>query len=128
METTKKTIYELHEDHKTWKNKLLFYRDEVKIMKHRIEEIASKNTAKEVLAFIEHFQNQLIIQDEQIDILAHDIQKRESFLEAAANKNKVAVDHEKFDDDRVLRSAMDDFERLFHELRKELIVFLSKWM
>lgn len=125
---TKKTIYELHEDHKTWQNKLSFYRDEIKIMQNRISEIAAKNTAKEVLAFVEHFQNQLIIQDEQTDILSHDIKKREAVLEAAANRNKVAVDHEKFEDDPLLRSQMDDFERLFNDLRKELITFLSKWM
>src|SRR6218665_66186 len=124
---TKKTIYQLHEDHKIWQNKLAFYRDEIAIMQNRIEEIAEKNTAKEVMAFVEHFQNRLIIQDEQIDILSHGIQKHEAFLEAAANKNKVAVDHEKFDDDLQLRSYVDDFERLFNELRKELIAFLSKW-
>ena len=58
--STQKTIYQLHEEHKTWLNKLLFYKDELSIMQNRISEIAQKNTSKEVLSLVERFQNQLI--------------------------------------------------------------------
>ncbi len=60
MET--KGIYQLHEDHKQWLNNLIFYKDELKIMQNRIAEISQKNSSKEVLAYIEHFQNQFIVQ------------------------------------------------------------------
>ena len=43
---TKKTIYQLHEEHKTWLNKLLFYNDELKIMDKRILEVAEKIRGK----------------------------------------------------------------------------------
>ena len=72
METTK-TIYQLHEEHKTWLNKLLFYKDELSIMTNRLSEVSRKNTSREVLSLVDHFHNQLIIQKEQIDILNHDI-------------------------------------------------------
>jgi hypothetical protein len=123
-----KTIYQLHGEHKTWLNKLLFYKDEISIMKKRIAEIAQRNTAKEVLAFVEHFQNQLIIQDEQIDILAHNIRAHELSLEKAADKNPTAIDHVKFEDHVVQRSEVETFEKIFNELRNELIRVLSKWM
>jgi hypothetical protein len=125
---TKKNIYQLHEENKIWLNKLLFYKDEVVIMQNRIAETARKNTSKEVLAFIEHFQNQLIVQKEQIDILNHDIRKLESFLEQAVNNNPTAVDHEKFPDHLLQRGRVASFEKIFDELRKELIHFLAKWM
>lgn len=125
---TKKTIYQLHEEHKIWLNKLAFYKDELLIMQNRISEISVKNTSKEVLAFVEHFQNQLIIQKEQIDILNHNIRKHETDLEKAADKNPVAIDKEKFADHTTQRDQVDTFERIFNELRKELIGFLSKWM
>ena len=125
---TKKTIYQLHEEHKIWLNKLAFYKDELSIMQNRIAEIAQKNTSKEVLAFVEHFQNQLIIQRERIDNLNHDIKKDESFLESAAIKNPTAVDHEKFADHKAEREDVEKFEQMFNDLRKELIDFLSKWM
>jgi len=123
-----KTIYDLHEEHKTWLNKLAFYKDDMAIMQNRISEIASKNTAQAVLAQVEHFQNQFIIQKEQMDILHHVIGEHESELEAAVNKNDVAIDHRHFPDHTTQREAMESFETIFTSLRKELIHFLAKYM
>lgn len=125
---TKKNIYQLHEEHKIWLNKLLFYKDEVAIMQNRIAEIAKRNNSKEVLAFVEHFQNQLIIQKEQIDILSHDVRKHESDLEQAAKKNPTAVDHERLPDHKIEKDKIERFEKIIEDLRKELIHFLAKWM
>lgn len=127
METTK-TIYQLHEEHKTWLNKLLFYKDELSIMTNRLLEVASKNTSSEVLALVDHFNNQLIIQKEQIDILNHDIKSHESYLEAAVRKNVNDIEHAKFSDHKKHRESIAVFEKIFKELREELIDFLSKWM
>ena len=127
METTK-TIYQLHEEHKTWLNKLLFYKDELSIMTNRLSEVASKNTSSEVLALVDHFNNQLIIQKEQIDILNHDIKSHESYLEAAVRKNVNDIEHAKFSDHKKHRESIAVFEKIFKELREELIDFLSKWM
>ncbi|CAM3948223.1 hypothetical protein FLSI110296_05235 [Flavobacterium sinopsychrotolerans] len=127
METTK-TIYQLHEEHKTWLNKLLFYKDELSIMTNRLSEVASKNTSSEVLALVDHFNNQLIIQKEQIDILNHDIKSHESYLEAAVRKNVNDIEHAKFSDHKNHRESIAVFEKIFKELREELIDFLSKWM
>lgn len=125
---TKKTIYQLHEEHKTWLNKLLFYKDELKIMADRISEVAEKNTSNEVRALADHFSNQLIIQKEQIDILTHDIKSHESYLQNAVQKNPNAIDHDKFSDHTNHRESIATFEKLFKDLREELIDFLSKWM
>ena len=127
METTK-TIYQLHEEHKTWLNKLLFYKDELKIMADRISEVAEKNTSNEVRSLADHFNNLLIIQREQIDILNHDIKSHESYLEAAALDNPNAIDHQKFSDHKNHRESIAVFEKIFKDLREELIDFLSKWM
>jgi hypothetical protein len=61
----KKLIYDLHEEHLQWINKMLFYKDEMKVMQNRLSEVARKNTDREVQALVEHFQNQLIVQNEQ---------------------------------------------------------------
>lgn len=127
MKTTK-TIYQLHEDHKIWLNKLAFYEDEILIMKGRLTEIVKKNTSKEVLAFVEHFQNQLIVQKEQIDILNHEVNSHEASIEAKANKKSVASGQKKFFDHSEQRDKIESFESNFNDLRKELIHFLSKWM
>jgi len=123
-----KTIYDLHEDHKIWQNKLAFYKDEILVMQNRISEIAKKNTSKDVLSFVEHFQNQLIVQKEQIDTLNHEINIHEDSIEAKANKKAVANGQKKFFDHSMQRDKIEVFEKDFNDLRKELIHFVSKWI
>lgn len=126
MET--KGIYQLHEDHKQWLNNLVFYKDELKIMQNRIAEIAQKNSSKEVLALVEHFQNQFIVQKELIDTISHDLKLHEQALEKEVKKNETAIDHRKFPVHLDELESMQSFEKIFNELRKELNLFLAKHM
>jgi tRNA pseudouridine-54 N-methylase len=125
---TKKNIYDLHEDNKTWLSSLTFYKDDLLLMQKRIEEVAKKHNSKEVLASIEHFQNQLIVQKEQLDILTHDVRGAETTLEKAVNKNATAIDHQHFPAQVALAERVQTFEKIFKDLRNELGHFLSKYM
>lgn len=51
-------IVELHKEYKVWLNKLLFYKDDLKTMQSRLDEIASINKSKEAMVFFESFENQ----------------------------------------------------------------------
>ena len=126
METKK--IYELHEEHKEWLNNLAFYKDEIKVMQNRISEVATKNSSADVLKQIEHFQNQLIVQRNNIDELCHSIKDHENYLENRVNENPTAVDHRKVNDHPKMRDNYTAFDKVFNELRKELNTFLAKWM
>lgn len=126
METKK--VYDLHEENKEWLNKLAFYKDELKVMQNRVSEIASKNSAKDVLASVEHFQNQLIIQRNSIDELAHSINDHETYLVNRAKENPTAIDHRSVNDHPKMRDSFNSFEKVINELRKELNTFLSKTM
>ena len=44
------SVYKQHEENTEWINKLNFYKDEIRIMNGRLEEIASKNSSKDALA------------------------------------------------------------------------------
>jgi hypothetical protein len=126
--TTEKSIHTLHSEHKEWINKLSFYKDDLQVMQSRLEETAGKNTANEFAAGLEHFQNQLIIQREQIDILKHEINEHEHSLEKLLIDTPVASDHRTARDHNIQREKMLQFERLFASFRKELTDFLAKWM
>lgn len=126
MKTEK--VYTQHEENKQWVNSLLFYKDEVKIMNSRIAEIASKNTSKDVLAQVEHFQNQLLIQNNQIDNLKHAINVDNDTIGKEIKKNAVAIEHRSIADHVTIRENMADFEKIFNLLKTELNTFLSKWM
>src|SRR5476651_1744213 len=62
---------------------LEFYEIEIGFLQERLEEIAADNTNREVAEQVEHFQNQLIIHREQIDIQKHRI--HENLDQVAAN-------------------------------------------
>ena len=124
----KTSIYSQHYEHTEWLNVLSFYTDDIKIMQKRIEEIAKKNTNHETMAQVEHFQNQLIIQQKNIDDMRKHIQKDEKILVAKVNENIVAVDHRKIEDHDEERQNIASFEKIFEDLRKNLNRFLAKCM
>jgi hypothetical protein len=124
----KTTIYSQHQEHTIWLNKLSFYGDDIAIMQKRIDEIAKKNTAKEVQMQIEHFQNQLLIQRSTISEIKHHIEKDEKYLNANIEKNETAVDHRKIEDHVAEREDVKSFEDNFNSLRKDLNHFAAKWM
>jgi hypothetical protein len=127
MKTTD-TIYNQHQENSEWMQKLFFYKDEIAIMKERIAEVAKKNSDKDVLVQIEHFQNQLIIQGNNIDTIKHNVSQNESKLVKNVTENEIAADHRKVGDHSSERDQVLSFEKHFNELRQELNKFLSKWM
>ncbi|HRF99595.1 MAG TPA: hypothetical protein PKZ75_00680 [Bacteroidia bacterium] len=127
MKTGEK-IYTQHADHKEWINKLKFYADEITLMKGRLSEIATKNSHQDVLTKVEHFQNQLIVQKNNIDELVHEIKADENRLEKEVNKNPIAVDHREMPSHVSEKEAIDSFEKNFNELRTEFKLFVAKWL
>ena len=126
--STEKSIYDQHAEHQRWNEQLNFFADELKIMTDRLGEVASKYTDEAVLAEVEHFQNQLIIQKNSLDELKHTVKEHEAELEKEVDSNPVAVDHRKVEDHAGAREAVESFEKVVKELREEFNQFAAKWM
>lgn len=126
METKK--LMELHTENKEWLGMLAFYKEDLKIIEKRIAEIASKNSSKDVLAQVEHFQNQFIIQRNNIDELKHEINVGEEAVMANIKANPVASDHRKKEDHTDTRDKVLTLEKIINELRHEANRFCAKWM
>lgn len=121
-------IIDQHLEHSQWLKTIDFYRDEIKIIQSRLEEVASKNTGKEIAVQVEHFQNQLIIQRSTLDQLSHDIHIHEQELTANVIDNPVASDRRKLPVPIEHEEGMMMFEKIFNELRHDFIRFLAKVM
>lgn len=124
----RETLLTQHQHHKTWLNYLAFYRDEMQIFQKRLEEVAVKNTAHEVLASIEHFQNQLILQKEQHDILRHDIKQYENRIEAEFETNPILANNRRPEEESELSDRVETFSRLFHEMKDEFYHFVARYL
>lgn len=123
-----KYIGDLHHEHMMWLNTLQFRKEETTILEGRMEEIVRRNNQPDVMAELEHFQNQFIRQHEVIDELRHDVKAHGSALEREAKEHPVAIDHKYFTDHSELRDRMETFEKIYMELKNDFYRWVSKWM
>ncbi len=124
MKTTEQNyMTEMHQEYREWLQNIAFYEDELKILKKQLSELSSKNTAFDIKTQVEKFQNQFIIQKNEIDILKHDIQAAEKQLEQNVIQNPVAVERRKMNDDGTLRDRISTFVFLFKEMKSEFLEF-----
>ena len=121
-------IGDLHHDQREWLTALTFYKEDITILEHRLEDIVRRNNKPEVMAQVEHFQNQFIREREVIDELRHDIKQEENVLEKEMKDHPVAIEHRYFKDHTELRDRFQTFEKLYRELKQEFQQWLVQWM
>lgn len=121
-------VFAQHEENVEFLNKLDFYAEEISIHQGRLDEVASKNSAADCLTMVERFQNQLIIQKNNIDEIRHEVKQDENRLEKEITENPVAVDHRSVPYHEAEKDKVDSFEKNFNDLRAEMKEFFSKWM
>ena len=125
---TQESIYTQHEENSEWISKLKFYTDEISIIKNRLEDLVSKNNKAEVLSQVERFQNQMIIQKNNIDEITHVVKLNEEALQTEIKNNPIAIDQRKSEYHNKEKEAVESFEKNFNEIRGEFKTFAAKWM
>lgn len=115
---------ELHGEHNQWLSTLQFAKDELAVLERRLEEIVQRNNKPEVMAQVEHFQNQFIREHEVVDELRHAVNEHEQFLQKEAAERPGTITHRRFGDHAKLRDQMATFDKLFAELRAEF----QRWL
>jgi hypothetical protein len=105
-----------------------FYKQEIDILKKRLEEIAADNTGHEVAERIEHFQNQFLIQINNIDDLKHRINENIKAIENQVKNSAGFVDQKSADENAGLYDQYLSEEKFINEIRQDFNRFASKWM
>ncbi len=105
-----------------------FYKDELGILEKRLEEVAAKNTQFEARQGVEHFQNQFILQRNNIDELKHRINVYIQEIAGDAKAHQGRIEKHKQAEETELTESSAILEKEIINLRKEFNVFLSKWM
>lgn len=122
------SITNIGNDHSFWRKGLEFYTEEIDMMETRLAEIAGKNTSFEARQGIEHFQNQFIVQRNNVDELQHEInlyvQKvgEDSQEHAGHIRTDLVTEHDS------LQDKYENLEKIMNGLRHEFKDYLSKWM
>lgn len=115
-------------DHSEWVRALDFYKDDIRTLEKRLLEMAAKNNGHEAMASVEHFQNQFIVQRNNIDELRHSVNEHAGQVasEARAHAGKMEDRHTAEHDQ--LKEQFSSFEKVFNDLRHEFNSFLTRWM
>lgn len=107
---------------------LEFYEQELTILQKRLEEIAKDNTGHEVAVSIERFQNQFLIQNNNIDELKHKIKENLKNIEQQVMSSAGFVDQDSMSLNADLYEQYLTLEKIVNEIRHEFNRFASKWM
>ncbi len=105
-----------------WETQLLSCKKELSSLNKQLIDFASTNSAKDKLALIEHFHNQFVIQNENVDILKHDIhQATKSILK---NENGSLSD-EQIDTHKQMKEQFESELKVYVDLKTEFENFIA---
>jgi len=119
---------DLHFEHVQWGSELSFWEDEIKTFKHRLEELVTRWTDKDVLKELEHFQNQFIIQNGVIDKLQDNIKGHEDELQTLRMTDETALITKHTKSHFAFREQMENQREIYADLKKKFYRFLTKYM
>ena len=115
-------LTDLLAEHAGWQNRILHFKEELKTMKDDLGTIVAKFSPREVPASAEHFQNQIILQKDVLDIMRHDFKQFENQVEDAQRSNNKVTDYL-----LSLRNAysvrLSDYDKIYHDLKNEFTSF-----
>ena len=121
----KSTLNFLHHQAGDWKRELNFFKDESSVLTKRLEESAAKNTAKDLLAHVEHFQNKFILFRDQVDQLKHAVYMRERLVENMAKERPEHIGEIITTPEDEILKQMKDLHHSFADTRYEFNSFLA---
>lgn len=123
------TIPKLHIEYRLWVNELSFYKEEIAIFEMHLEDIVVKNSATEVRARIEQFQNQFIREKEVIDELRHKLNISERQLAGFVKElSGMGLESIRMDNHGNLREEMQLFRKIYQELKENFRQFEATWL
>jgi hypothetical protein len=122
------TVAHCGTDHAAWLKSVAFYEGEFDSMNERLMEIASKNTGVETMAEVEHFQNQFIIQRNNMDELKHQVREHDLLVSQEARQHSGKMDSGNATVHNNVKEAFSKTEEIINNLRKEFNQFLSRTM
>lgn len=102
------------------KKELDFYENEIKSCEWSLEELVGKESYnQDLFPKIEHFQNQFMVQKDNINELKHQVRHYQTWIRPTKGKDSI-----EFQD---LDRRFHDFKNNFHDLITEFDTFIKAW-
>lgn len=110
-------------DHELWDNEMKFYKNELEIFEHRLEQDVDQLQEKQALRELERFQNQFIRQNEVLDILNKKVRQNRKSISKETVDGSVfhnSITMEKY---KALRNEFEVFEKIYFDLKRNFVDF-----
>ena len=127
MTTQQTDAQQLHIDHKLWSNELNFFSDELSIFENRLSDLVQRDRNAEMLAKLEHYQNQFIRQKEVLDEIRHEIGLHEKKMASLMKDNQSIPEDMKHHHTQVAE-RMGDYRRIYNDLKTDFQQYLVEWL
>jgi hypothetical protein len=111
--------------HNEWLSGLDFYKDDIHLMEQRLSELVGRNLDLTARQNMEHFQNQFIVQKNNIDELKHKINEHLKHLGKDAGLHAGHINQVLVEEHGSLEDEYKILERLMNDLRHEFNNYLS---
>ena len=121
-------ISRISKEHSDWNRGTAFYLDETQILNHRLQDISSMYSKEEVKAQVEHFQNQFIIQRNNLEELKKKIKNHEHHLSQDAIHHAQHLTKETLAEHDQLRQDYMGLVKVVVELKNDFYKFASTYM
>lgn len=122
-------ISRMNNEQNDWQRGLEFYKQELQIHTHRLSDVSGMYGSKaELKPNVEHFQNQFIVQRNNIDQLAHDLGSFEKRVSAETINMAEHITADTLVQHDVLRDRYSTLEKTINDLRHEHNKFLAKYI
>lgn len=122
------TVSHCGNDHLMWTKSMDFYDQDIDTLESRLVEIVKKNNVQEAMAGVEHFQNQFIVQRNNIDEIRHNINVHTGKVARDAQEHAGKMESVLDEEHDSIRDQFENFERVMNALRHEFNRFMAKWM
>ena len=126
----KEIIYNsnMHFEHEQWKGELAFWKQELLFFNNKLSELVTRWTNKDVLAQLEHYQNEFILHGGVIEDLLESIEKHETRIAGQSKIEEEAIDTQLAKKHIEFRNRLEAQREIYVELKKQFFRFLEKYM
>ena len=123
------SIEQFREELQSWKHELSSIKEEIRYFERHLEDLSRKNLPKELLAEVEHFQNQFICQKEVIDKLRHDLPDSRNKVDNIFRQIRATNEEENWEfATEGLGERMHIFRKIYIEIKLDFHRFEAEWM
>lgn len=119
----KEQFNQMHSEHAEWQTKIKELKVQLQKLNDQLSEMVMAKPETELLAQIEHFQNQFTIQRDVLDVMRHDFKQHENAIEA--HQRGELNQPEKLQELHLKsKERLKEYERIFSDLKDEFSGFL----